>query len=80
MSTADARLLESVISMRSMVGIERNQISPDIRNNPLLVNPEAIKKSDFLNPLSPETEQEYEQGGCGRLKPIGASSGVRSRV
>ncbi|MFN6255200.1 substrate-binding domain-containing protein [Microcystis sp.] len=38
-----------------------DQISPDIRNNPLLVNPEAIKKSDFLNPLSPETEQEYEQ-------------------
>jgi putative spermidine/putrescine transport system substrate-binding protein len=38
-----------------------DQISPDIRNNPLLVNPEAIKKSDFLNPLSPATEQEYEQ-------------------
>lgn len=38
-----------------------DQISPDIKNNPLLVNPEAIKKSDFLNPLSPETEREYEQ-------------------
>lgn len=38
-----------------------DQIPPDIRNNPLLVNPEAVKKSDFLNPLSPATEQEYEQ-------------------
>ncbi|GCL52383.1 periplasmic polyamine-binding protein [Microcystis aeruginosa NIES-3804] len=38
-----------------------DQIPPDIRNNPLLVNPEAIKKSDFLNPLSSATEQEYEQ-------------------
>ncbi|CCI31722.1 substrate-binding domain-containing protein [Microcystis sp. T1-4] len=38
-----------------------DQIPPDIKNNPLLVNPEAIKKSDFLNPLSPATEQEYEQ-------------------
>jgi putative spermidine/putrescine transport system substrate-binding protein len=38
-----------------------DQIPPDIKNNPLLVNPEAIKNSDFLNPLSPATEQEYEQ-------------------
>ena len=38
-----------------------DQIPSDIKNNPLLANPEAIKKSDFLNPLSPATEQEYEQ-------------------
>jgi putative spermidine/putrescine transport system substrate-binding protein len=38
-----------------------DQIPSDIKNNPLLVNPEAVKKSDFLNPLSPATEQEYEQ-------------------
>lgn len=38
-----------------------DQIPPDIKNNPLLANPEAIKKSEFLNPLLPTTEQVYKQ-------------------
>jgi putative spermidine/putrescine transport system substrate-binding protein len=38
-----------------------DQIPPDIKNSPLLTNPEAIKKSEFLNPVSLETEKEYEQ-------------------
>lgn len=37
-----------------------DQIAPDIKNNPLLTNANAIENSEFLNPLSPITEQEYE--------------------
>jgi putative spermidine/putrescine transport system substrate-binding protein len=38
-----------------------NQIPQDIRNNPLLANPDVIKKSEFLAPLSPENEKESER-------------------
>jgi putative spermidine/putrescine transport system substrate-binding protein len=38
-----------------------DQIPPDIKSNPLLANPDAIEKSEFLNPLSPTTEKESEQ-------------------